>query len=83
VCHPLSQVVAAAPPWHLAAIAGAVVRAFEHVSSQSAEYLSFLAKGQLPPASISLIHFKDSLIIGGYDKDVCERPYSRGRTVTT
>ncbi len=58
------QVVAAPPPWHLAVIAGAVVRAFEHVSAQSAEYLSFLSKGQLPPANISLINFKDSLIIG-------------------
>ncbi len=51
-------------PWHIAVIAGAAVRAHQAVSAQSIEYLGFLSKGQLPPASVSLISFKESLIIG-------------------
>jgi hypothetical protein len=31
---------------------GAVLRACEHVSSQSTEYLGYLSKGQLPPATV-------------------------------
>lgn len=39
-------------PYHCA---GAVVKAAEYVSSEAADYLSFLSKGQLPPANISLV----------------------------
>ena len=46
------KVLSGGPPWHLAVIAGAVVRAHEHISSQSAEYLAYLGKGQLPPAGV-------------------------------
>jgi hypothetical protein len=46
------KVLTGGPPWHLAVIAGAVVKAHEHISSLSAEYLAFLSKGQLPPAGI-------------------------------
>eukprot|EP00200_Dunaliella_tertiolecta_P012627 CAMPEP_0202373002 /NCGR_PEP_ID=MMETSP1127-20130417/4091_1 /ASSEMBLY_ACC=CAM_ASM_000462 /TAXON_ID=3047 /ORGANISM="Dunaliella tertiolecta, Strain CCMP1320" /LENGTH=2753 /DNA_ID=CAMNT_0048969731 /DNA_START=204 /DNA_END=8465 /DNA_ORIENTATION=+ len=52
------------PPWHLAVIAGAVVRAFEHISAQSAAYLGFLTKGHMPPDNVAM-SFSDALIIGG------------------
>lgn len=64
-CLPPGQVHAGRPPWHLAVIAGAVVKAYEHISSQSVEYLGYLSKGQLPPASVSLTHFSDTLVIEG------------------
>eukprot|EP00798_Chlamydomonas_sp_ICE-L_P011177 gene11177-18790_t len=40
-------------PWHLAVIAGAVVRMFEQASSLSAESIGFLKRGQLAPADVS------------------------------
>lgn len=42
-----------------------MVKAYEHISSQSVEYLGYLSKGQLPPASVSLTHFSDTLVIEG------------------
>jgi hypothetical protein len=51
-------------PWHLAVIAGSVVRAHQAASYQSSTYLNFLSKGQLPPPSVSLVNFTESLIIG-------------------
>ena len=59
------KVQAGRPPWHLSVIAGAVVRAYEHISAQSAEYLAYLSKGQLPPAGITLTHFSEDLVISG------------------
>ncbi len=58
------KVPAAQPAWHLAVIAGAVVRAHQAVSAHSSEYLALLAKGQLPHGNVSLVHFSESLIIG-------------------
>ena len=53
------------PRWDLAVIAGAGLRTLGHVSVRSAEYLSFLQKGQLPPARISLTSFTEEIVIEG------------------
>lgn len=45
--------------------AGAVVKAYEYVAAEAADYLSFLSKGQLPPANISLVRYEDDCIIDG------------------
>ena len=53
------------PPWHLSVICGTVLRALGHVSSRSAEYLSYLEKGQLPPARISLTTLREEFVVDG------------------
>ena len=53
------------PAWHLAVVAGAVLRTLGHVSSRVADYLAFLTKGQLPPARISLTSFQEALLLDG------------------
>ena len=60
-----SQVKAEKPKWHLAVIAGAVLRTLGHVSVRSAEYLAFLQKGQLPPARITLTSFTEEVVLEG------------------
>lgn len=60
-----AKIKAGRPPWHLCVVGGAVVRAYEAISSKAAEYLGFLSKGQLPPPDISLINFQDDLVIEG------------------
>lgn len=53
-----ANVKAERPPWHLCVIGAAAVRAHEAFACKAAEYLGFLAKGQLPPPDISLIYFQ-------------------------
>eukprot|EP00882_Tetradesmus_deserticola_P027428 GHRQ01030357.1.p2 GENE.GHRQ01030357.1~~GHRQ01030357.1.p2 ORF type:complete len:143 (-),score=57.78 GHRQ01030357.1:402-830(-) len=55
-----ANVRAERPPWHLCVIGAAAVRAHEAFACKAAEYLGFLAKGQLPPHDVSLIYFKVS-----------------------
>ena len=57
------QVRAEKPAWHLAVIAGAVLRTLGHVAVRSAEYLGYLQKGQLPPARISLTAFTEEVVL--------------------
>ncbi|EFN59405.1 hypothetical protein CHLNCDRAFT_56737 [Chlorella variabilis] len=60
-----AQVRSERPPWHLSVICGTVLRALGHVSSRSAEYLSYLEKGQLPPARISLTTLREEFVVDG------------------
>jgi hypothetical protein len=53
-----ANVRAERPPWHLCVIGAAAVRAHEAFACKAAEYLGFLAKGQLPPHDVSLIYFE-------------------------
>jgi hypothetical protein len=53
------------PPWHVSVVAGAVVKSLQHIASEAAEYCGFLAKGQLPPASVSLVAFEHELVMEG------------------
>jgi hypothetical protein len=57
-CRIAANVKMEQPPWELSVIGAAAVRAHEAFACKAAEYLSFLAKGQLPPADISLIFFQ-------------------------
>jgi hypothetical protein len=56
-----ANVRAERPPWHLCVIGAAAVRAHEAFACKAAEYLGFLAKGQLPPHDVSLIYFEVGL----------------------
>jgi hypothetical protein len=60
-----SDVRSERPPWHLAVVAGAVVKSLQHIATEAADYCGFLAKGQLPPASVSLVHFDHELVMEG------------------
>ncbi|PRW58200.1 acetyl- carboxylase 1-like isoform A [Chlorella sorokiniana] len=60
-----AQVRSERPPWHLSVICGTVLRALGRVSSRSAEYLSYLEKGQLPPARISLTSLREEFVVDG------------------
>lgn len=62
---PHTQVRSERPPWHLSVICGAALRALGHISSRSAEYLSYLEKGQLPPARISLTTLTEEFVVDG------------------
>ena len=62
---PPRQVRAEKPKWWLAVVAGAVLRAMGLVSSRSASFLDFLAKGQLPPGRVGLTAFQEALVIDG------------------
>lgn len=53
-----ANVKAERPPWHMCVIGAAAVRAHEAFACKAAEYLGFLAKGQLPPPDISLTYFQ-------------------------
>ena len=44
---------------------GTVLRALGRISSRSAEYLSYLEKGQLPPARISLVTLHEEFVVDG------------------
>jgi len=63
--HRRAQVRSERPPWHLSVICGTVLRALGRVSSRSAEYLSYLEKGQLPPARISLTTLREEFVVDG------------------
>jgi hypothetical protein len=59
------QVRAEKPAWYLAVIAGAVLRSLNAVASRAADFLGYLAKGQLPPMHISLTAFQESFVLDG------------------
>ena len=59
------QVKAERPVWYLSVICGALLRSIEQVNTRSADYLSFLEKGQLPPARLTLISFEQQLVLEG------------------
>ncbi|KAF6253758.1 carboxyl transferase domain-containing protein [Scenedesmus sp. NREL 46B-D3] len=61
-----ANVRAERPPWHLCVIGAAAVRAHEAFACKAAEYLGFLAKGQLPPHDVSLIYFEDNMVIDDF-----------------
>ncbi len=46
-------------------IAGAVLRSLNAVASRAADFLGYLAKGQLPPMHISLTAFQESFVLDG------------------
>jgi len=48
------QITSERPPWPIAVVSGAVVKALEKFTSRSADYLDLLHKGQIPPFSLSL-----------------------------
>ena len=62
---PSPQVRAEKPAWYLAVIAGAVLRSLNAVASRAADFLGYLAKGQLPPMHISLTAFQESFVLDG------------------
>ena len=53
------------PAWYLAVIAGAVLRSLNAVASRAADFLGYLAKGQLPPMHISLTAFQEFFVLDG------------------
>lgn len=53
------------PPIDVALISYAIVRAMETASACSADYLELLAKGQIPPSSMSLTTFEDDAVLDG------------------
>ena len=53
------------PPWHLALVSGAVVKAIDTLAARSADYLDLLKKGQIPPSSLSLTQLKEDLVLDG------------------
>ncbi|KAL4426359.1 hypothetical protein ABPG77_004653 [Micractinium sp. CCAP 211/92] len=60
-----AQVRSERPPWHLSVVCGTVLRALGRIASRSAEYLSYLEKGQLPPARISLVTLHEEFVVDG------------------
>lgn len=52
-------------PTHLVIIAGMLLRSTLLVNSRTAEYVGYLAKGQLPPARISLTRFEEEMVLEG------------------
>ncbi len=59
------QVKAEKPAWYLAVISGALLRTLDFVAARSAEYLSDLEKGQLPPARLTLTAFEETFVLEG------------------
>lgn len=59
------QVKAEKPAWHLGVISGALLRTMEQVASNSADYMGYLEKGQLPPARLSLTRFLHTFVLEG------------------
>lgn len=53
------------PPIHVALISRGIVKAMETSSTYSADYLELLAKGQIPPSSMSLTSFEDDAVLDG------------------
>ena len=53
------------PAWYLAVISGALLRTLDFVAARSAEYLSDLEKGQLPPARLTLTAFEETFVLEG------------------
>ncbi|CAI7906126.1 unnamed protein product [Closterium sp. NIES-54] len=45
------------PPWHICVIAGGLFMASRTAAARVSEYMGYLEKGQIPPVSISLVHF--------------------------
>jgi len=60
-----AQVKAEKPAWYLAVISGALLRTLDFVAARSAEYLSDLGKGQLPPARLTLTAFEETFVLEG------------------
>ncbi len=58
-------------------VAGAVHSATTQVNARTAEYLGFLTKGQIPPASISLTAFEDTFVLENKKYAVRVRPEQR------
>lgn len=59
------QVHSSTAPTHLVIIAGMLLRSTILVNSRTAEYVGYLAKGQLPPARISLTRFEEDMVLEG------------------
>jgi len=58
-----AQVMAGKAPWELTVVCGALLRAKAHVNSRSAEYLSYLERGQLPPSRLSLVSSTEEFVV--------------------
>ena len=65
MCLAARQVKAEKPAWYLAVISGALLRTLDFVAARSAEYLSDLEKGQLPPARLTLTAFEETFVLEG------------------
>ena len=61
-----AQVTTGKVDWHLAVVSGAVLRAHEAISANSAEYVSYLEKGQIPPATLSLVSHEEEFCLDGF-----------------
>lgn len=59
------QITSERPPWPIAVVSGAVVKALEKFTSRSADYLDLLHKGQIPPFSLSLTVLEEDLVLDG------------------
>lgn len=59
------QITSERPPWPIAVVSGAVVKALEKFTSRSADYLDLLHKGQIPPFSLSLTILEEELVLDG------------------
>eukprot|EP01026_Neomeris_dumetosa_P002232 TRINITY_DN105946_c0_g2_i2.p4 TRINITY_DN105946_c0_g2~~TRINITY_DN105946_c0_g2_i2.p4 ORF type:complete len:109 (-),score=17.50 TRINITY_DN105946_c0_g2_i2:18-344(-) len=53
------------PAWHLAVVIGSVLGAMRKVNERAAEYLGYLQKGAIPPASVSLVSFTEEFVLEG------------------
>jgi acetyl-CoA carboxylase/biotin carboxylase 1 len=51
--------------WHLAVVCGAVLLAHNAVAANSAEYVLYLEKGQIPPSTLSLTEFDEEICLDG------------------
>ncbi|KDD75680.1 L chain of carbamoyl-phosphate synthase, partial [Helicosporidium sp. ATCC 50920] len=60
-----AQIRSGRPSWWLSVVCGAVTRALDRFSARSGEYLSYLQKGQLPPARISLVATSEEFVVDG------------------
>ena len=60
-----AQITAVKPPWYLSVISGAALRSLETVTSLSAEFLSYLERGQLPPSRLSLVASTEEFVVDG------------------
>ncbi|KAG2488653.1 hypothetical protein HYH03_012820 [Edaphochlamys debaryana] len=60
-----ARVKPGSPPWHISVIAGAVVKSALAALTASSEYLAHLAKGHLPPSSLSLTRMAHAMVING------------------
>jgi acetyl-CoA carboxylase / biotin carboxylase 1 len=73
------QVKAERPKWYLGVISGVVLRAIGQVNIRSAEYLGYLAKGQLPPSRISVTAIRQEVVLeGGAARENVFKPCQQG-----